>query len=79
MLDPQNPEHAALIAAASKAGSEYYDSDAEDLRGPVKDTTKPHLFRNVKWGPLATDYTVPTAFPTEPELYVLAILHQTSL
>ncbi|KAG9197354.1 hypothetical protein G6514_001838 [Epicoccum nigrum] len=67
MLDSQNPEHAALIAAASKAGSEYYDSDAEDLRGPVKDTTKPHLFRNVKWGPLATDYTDLTAFPTEPE------------
>ena len=68
MLDPQNPEHAVLIAAAPKAGSEYYDSDAEDLPGPVKDTTKPHLFRNVKWGALATDYTDPTAFPTEPEL-----------
>lgn len=68
MLDPQNPEHAILIAAAPKAGSEYYDSDAEDLPGPVKDTTKPYLFRNVKWGALATDYSDPTAFPTEPEL-----------
>jgi hypothetical protein len=70
MLDPRNPEHAVLIAAAPKAGPEYYDSEAEDLPGPVKDTTKPHLFRNVKWGALATGYSDPTAFPTEPELYV---------
>ena len=76
MLDPKNPEHATLIAAAPKAGSEYYDSEAEDLPGPIKDTTKPHLFRNVKWGALATDYTDPTAFPTEPELYVPPVLHQ---
>jgi hypothetical protein len=79
MLDPRNPEHAVLIAAAPKAGSEYYDSEAEDLPGPVKDTTKPHLFRNVKWGTLATDYSDPTAFPTEPELYVPPVFALTIL
>ncbi|KAF3006901.1 hypothetical protein E8E13_011142 [Curvularia kusanoi] len=67
MLDPNNPEHAALIAAAPKAGTEYYDSDAEELLGPVKDTSKPHLFRNVQWGSLASDYSDPNAFPAEPE------------
>ncbi|KAL1594816.1 hypothetical protein SLS59_008629 [Nothophoma quercina] len=67
ILDPANPEHARLIAAAPKAGSEYYDSDADDLPGSVKDTNKPHLFRNVKWGSLATDHSNPTDFTTEPE------------
>lgn len=70
ILDPKNAEHAKLIAAAPKAGPEYYDSDADELPGNVKDTSKPHLFRNVKWGSLATDYTNPGAFSTEPELYV---------
>ncbi|KAJ8119082.1 hypothetical protein OPT61_g72 [Boeremia exigua] len=70
MLDPNNPEHAALIAATPKAGSEYYDSDAEDLPGNAKDTSKPHLFRNVSWGAFATDYSDPHAFTTEPELWV---------
>lgn len=68
MLDPKDPEHARLIAAATKAGSDYYDSDADELPGNVKDTSKPHLFRNVKWGSLATDYTDANAFTTEPEL-----------
>ena len=68
ILDPANPEHARLIAAAPKAGSEYYDSDADDLPGSVKDTNKPHLFRNVKWGSLATDQSNPADFTTEPEL-----------
>lgn len=68
MLDPNNREHAALIAAAPKAGRDYYDSDGDELPGPVKETSKPHLFRNVKWGSLAHDYSDPTAFPTEPEL-----------
>ncbi|KAF3044469.1 hypothetical protein E8E12_010982 [Didymella heteroderae] len=67
MLDPTNPDHAKLIAAATKAGSEYYDSDAEELPGNVKETNKPHLFRNVKWGSLATDYSNPEDFTTEPE------------
>lgn len=68
ILDPTNPEHAKLIAAAPKAGDEYYDSEAEDLPGNVKETNKPHLFRNVKWGSLATDYSNPADFTTEPEL-----------
>lgn len=68
ILDPTNPEHAKLIAAAPKAGSEYYDSEAEDLPGNVKETNKPHLFRNVKWGSLATDYSNLADFTTEPEL-----------
>lgn len=68
MLDPTNPGHAKLITAATKAGSEYYDSDAEELPGNVKETNKPHLFRHVKWGSLATDYSHPEDFTTEPEL-----------
>ncbi|KZM28776.1 uncharacterized protein EKO05_0006117 [Ascochyta rabiei] len=67
IMDPANPEHAKLIAAATKAGSEYYDSDMEDLPGDVKETNKPHLFRNVKWGFLATDYSQDAVFTTEPE------------
>jgi hypothetical protein len=66
ILDPANAEHAALIANATKVGSEYYDSDADDVAGHVKDTNKPHLFRNVTWGSYATDMTTPD-FPTEPE------------
>ena len=68
ILNPANPEHARLIAAASKAGPEYYDSDLDDLPGDVKETNKPHLFRNVKWGSLATDHSNPANFTTEPEL-----------
>ena len=70
MLDPSNPEHAKLIAAAPKAGPEYYDSDTDELPGDVKETNKPYLFRNVKWGFLATDYSNPADFTTEPELLV---------
>lgn len=66
ILDPAKPEHATLIANAPKAGSEYYDSDADDVAGDVKDTSKPHLFRNVVWGSHATDMTS-SDFPTEPE------------
>jgi hypothetical protein len=68
ILDPANSEHAKLIAAAPKAGPEYYDSDLDDLPGNVKETNKPHLFRNVKWGSLATDYSNPADFIMEPEL-----------
>lgn len=68
ILDPADPDHAKLIAAAIKDGSEYYDSDADELPGNVKETNKPHLFRNVKWGSLATDYSNPKDFTTEPEL-----------
>ncbi|KAJ4350895.1 hypothetical protein N0V95_004343 [Ascochyta clinopodiicola] len=67
IMDPANPEHAKLIAAATKAGPEYYDSDTDDLPGDVKETNKPHLFRNVKWGALATDYSKRAVFTTEPE------------
>ncbi|KAJ4318995.1 hypothetical protein N0V94_004132 [Neodidymelliopsis sp. IMI 364377] len=67
ILDPSNPEHAQLIATAKKAGPEYYDSDSEDFPDAVKDTNKPHLFRNVKWGSLAEDYSNSAEFTAEPE------------
>lgn len=70
ILDPTNPDHAALIANAITAGPEYYDSDVDELPGNVKETNKPHLFRNVKWGSLATDYSNQADFTTEPELCV---------
>jgi hypothetical protein len=56
MVDPNKPEDAALIAQATKAGSEIYDSDAEDLAGNVKDAGNPSLYRNVKWGIAATSF-----------------------
>jgi hypothetical protein len=70
ILDPENPKHKKLIARATKVGSEYYNSDTEDQPGDVRDTTKPHLFRNVNWGTYATDETNDAEFPTRPELYV---------
>jgi hypothetical protein len=66
-LDMHDPEHRRLIARATKVGSEYYDSD-EELPGNVKDTSKPHLFRNIKWGTYATDSSNDAEFTTEPEL-----------
>jgi hypothetical protein len=67
MLDPTNPAHAPLIAAATKAGAEYYDSDDSDVAGDVKDTKKPGLFRSVKWGSYATDRSRDSEFVAEPE------------
>lgn len=66
ILDATNPEHAQLIAAATKIGTEYYDSDADDLPGPVKGIIKSHLFRNVTWGVYATDMSNNKEFPTSP-------------
>jgi hypothetical protein len=66
ILDPSKADHAALIAAATKAGKEYYDSD-EDVAGDVKDTTKPELFRNVVWGAYATGYDNDNDFQAQPE------------
>ncbi|KAF1937385.1 hypothetical protein EJ02DRAFT_356974 [Clathrospora elynae] len=67
ILDPSKPEHAALIASATKVGTEYYDSDAQDVPGDVKDTSKPDLFRNVAWGSYATSYDNEAEFVKEPE------------
>ncbi|RYO44895.1 hypothetical protein AA0113_g10638 [Alternaria arborescens] len=67
ILDPQKTEHAVLIAAATKDGAEYYDSDASDVAGDVKDTTKPELFRNVTWGAYATSYDNDADFQAQPE------------
>ncbi|KAH7347997.1 hypothetical protein BKA66DRAFT_554510 [Pyrenochaeta sp. MPI-SDFR-AT-0127] len=67
ILNPSNPEHAQLLGSATKIGSEYYDSDADDLPGDVKDTNKPHLFRNVRWGSYATDFDNAAEFAKEPE------------
>jgi hypothetical protein len=64
MVDPSKPEDAALIARATKAGPDIYDSDAEDLIGDVKGTGKPGLYRNVKWGIAATSFN--NFEPTEP-------------
>lgn len=65
IVDPEKDADAALIAAAVKDGSEIYNSDAEDLTGNPKHTKQTHLFRNVQWGPAATDMT--GDFPTKPE------------
>ncbi|KAL6712298.1 hypothetical protein ACN47E_000175 [Coniothyrium glycines] len=67
ILDPKNPTHAALIARAPKIGPEVYDSDASESPGDVKETSKPHLFRNVKWGAHALDYSNDADFAREPE------------
>jgi hypothetical protein len=66
ILDSANPSHAALIASAIKASSDIYDSDADDLPGKVKDTTKPDLFRNVAWGDFATNYSNDAEFSPSP-------------
>ncbi|KAF1831730.1 hypothetical protein BDW02DRAFT_467999, partial [Decorospora gaudefroyi] len=66
ILDPTKTEHAAMLAGASKAGAEYYDSEAEELPGGVKDTTRPDLFRNVAWGTFATDFSKDEEFVAEP-------------
>ncbi|CBX94057.1 predicted protein [Plenodomus lingam JN3] len=67
ILDPSYAPHAELIAKATKVGPEYYDSDADDASGDVKDTGKPHLFRNVNWGVYATDMSNDGDFVKEPE------------
>ncbi|KAF2706314.1 hypothetical protein K504DRAFT_338534, partial [Pleomassaria siparia CBS 279.74] len=54
IVNTSKPEDAALIQQSTKAGPEYYDSDAEDLPGPVKGVSKPELYRNVQWGSAAT-------------------------
>lgn len=68
MVDAGNDGDAALVAAASKVGDEYYDSDASDLPGDVKESSRPDLFRNVKWGSYATDFSNDAEFPREPKL-----------
>jgi hypothetical protein len=68
MVDAGNDRDAALVAAASKVGDEYYDSDASDLPGDVKESSRPDLFRNVKWGSYATDFSNDAEFPREPKL-----------
>ncbi|KAF2844777.1 hypothetical protein T440DRAFT_523234 [Plenodomus tracheiphilus IPT5] len=67
ILNASYAPHAQLVANSTKAGPEYYDSDAEDAPGEAKDTGKPHLFRNVTWGVYATDYTNDADFVKEPE------------
>lgn len=67
ILDPNKPEHAKLLVNATKVGAEYYDSDADDVPGHVKDTNKPHLFRNVRWGSHVTDFSTASNFSKEPE------------
>lgn len=66
ILDPTIPEHARLIAAAPTVGADYYDSDADDLPGPIKGISKSNLFRNVAWGSNAIDMTNDADFPTLP-------------
>lgn len=68
IVDHTDPADMLLILGAPKAGSDIYDSDDESLDGdvPASTTTKPDLFRNIKWGPAATDLSDNAAFPTEP-------------
>ncbi|KAL5397383.1 hypothetical protein PMIN02_002366 [Paraphaeosphaeria minitans] len=68
IVDPTHAADALLILGAIKAGSDIYDSDAESLDGdaPSSTTTKPELFRNIQWGPAASDYSNDADFPTEP-------------
>ncbi|KAF2659876.1 hypothetical protein K491DRAFT_556247, partial [Lophiostoma macrostomum CBS 122681] len=53
IVNEEDPKDRALIEAAiatgQKAGSDIYDSDAEDIEGEVKNVMKAELFRNVKW------------------------------
>ena len=63
-VDPANPVDALLIAATPKAGSDIYNSDDEDHPSPID---KHNLFRNVRWGPSASDYSSPDSFPTTPD------------
>jgi hypothetical protein len=69
ILDAKKSEHAKLIASATKVGVDYYDSDADDLPGPNKGITKPHLFRNVAWGAHAKDMSNDADFPTYPSFF----------
>lgn len=67
IIDPENAADAILITSASRAGPDYYDSDADDLPGPIKgmkDTA--NHFRNVKWGVYATDKSNNADFPAIP-------------
>ncbi|PVI04077.1 hypothetical protein DM02DRAFT_693839 [Periconia macrospinosa] len=58
---------AALIATAIKASDDIYLSDVENPE-PIAGTTKPHLFKNVVWGPEATDINYAgSVFPQNPE------------
>jgi hypothetical protein len=66
ILNATNPKHAQPIAAATKIGADYYDSDKDDLPGPIKGIAKSHLFRNVIWGVYATDKSNDAEFPTSP-------------
>jgi hypothetical protein len=66
ILNATNPKHAQLIAAATKIGADYYDSDKDDLSGPIEGIVKSHLFRNVTWGVYATDKSNDAEFPTSP-------------
>jgi len=67
IVDPSNPKDAALIAAATKAGAEIYDSDLEDLpNAELKGVKRRQLFRNVNWGSAATDFANDGTFSKNP-------------
>jgi hypothetical protein len=68
IVDPTHPADALLILGVPKAGSDIYDSDAESLAGDVtpSTTSKGELFRNIQWGPAASDTSNDADFPTEP-------------
>lgn len=68
IVDESRPADALLIAGGVKAGSDIYDSDAEDLPGKVNlPGENADLFRNVRWGAAAFDESNAADFPTEPE------------
>jgi hypothetical protein len=68
IVDPTHPADALLILGAPKASSDIYDSDEESLAGDIapSTTSKAELFRNVQWGPAASDTSNDADFPTEP-------------
>ncbi|KAF2449190.1 hypothetical protein P171DRAFT_516947 [Karstenula rhodostoma CBS 690.94] len=68
IVNHTHPAEALLILGATKAGSDIYDSDAESLDGDIaaSTTSKPELFRNIQWGPAASDTSNDADFPTEP-------------
>jgi hypothetical protein len=67
IVDPRKPEDAALVAAATKAGTDIYDSDADLPNAELKGVKKRDLFRNVAWGPAARDFADDGSFPVNPE------------
>jgi hypothetical protein len=54
IVNPEDPNDAALIAKSTKASKDIYDSDAELEEGEIgRNILHKDLFLNVRWGPYA--------------------------